>query len=36
MAKRIRIEPIAQTADVATNGALLSGLMGDELNILKE
>ncbi|HBC40421.1 MAG TPA: (2Fe-2S)-binding protein [Pseudanabaena sp.] len=36
MAKRIRIEPIAQTADVATNGALLSGLIGDELNILKE
>ena len=36
MAKRVRIEPIAQTADIATNGALLSGLMGEELNILKE
>ena len=25
MAKRVRIEPIAQVADIATNGALLSG-----------
>ena len=36
MAKRVRIEPIAQVADIETNGALLSGLMGDELSILKE
>ncbi|NJK34566.1 MAG: (2Fe-2S)-binding protein [Oscillatoriales cyanobacterium SM2_2_1] len=36
MAKRIRIEPIARQTEVETNGALLSGLMGDELSILKE
>ncbi|MFN5857492.1 MAG: 2Fe-2S iron-sulfur cluster-binding protein [Pseudanabaenaceae cyanobacterium] len=36
MAKRIQIEPIAQTADVITNGALLSGLMSEDLKILKE
>lgn len=36
MAKRVRIEPIAQEADIATNGALLSILMGEEINILKE
>ncbi len=36
MAKRVRIEPIAQQADIATNGALLSILMGEDLNILKE
>ncbi|MEE3719423.1 2Fe-2S iron-sulfur cluster-binding protein [Tumidithrix elongata RA019] len=36
MAKRVRIEPIAQEADIATNGALLSVLMGEDLNILKE
>lgn len=36
MPKTIRIEPINQTAQVATNGALLSALMLDELNILKE
>ncbi len=36
MAKRVRIEPIAQEADIETNGSLLSILMGEELNILKE
>jgi Ferredoxin len=36
MAKTIRIEPIAKTAQIATNGALLSALLFDELNILKE
>jgi ferredoxin len=36
MAKTVRIEPIAQKAEVATNANLLSALMGDELRILKE
>jgi ferredoxin len=36
MAKRIQIEPIAEEAEVATNGALLSGLIRDDLTILKE
>ncbi|WP_019502321.1 2Fe-2S iron-sulfur cluster-binding protein [Pseudanabaena sp. PCC 6802] len=36
MAKKVRIEPIAQEADIATNGALLSILMAEDLNILKE
>jgi ferredoxin len=36
MAKTIRIEPIDRTAQIATNGALLSALMMDELRILKE
>jgi ferredoxin len=36
MAKKVRIEPIAQEADIATNGALLSILMEEDLNILKE
>jgi ferredoxin len=36
MAKRVRIEPIAQVADIETNGALLSILMEGDLNILKE
>jgi ferredoxin len=36
MAKRVRIEPIAQEAEIATNGALLSVLMSGDLNILKE
>lgn len=36
MAKRVRIEPIAQEADIATNGALLSILLQEDLNILKE
>jgi len=36
MAKTVRIEPIAQKAEVATNANLLSALMGDDLKILKE
>ncbi|MGQ9865876.1 MAG: 2Fe-2S iron-sulfur cluster-binding protein [Pseudanabaenaceae cyanobacterium] len=36
MAKTIRIEPIAQQVDIATNSNLLSALMGDNLKILKE
>jgi ferredoxin len=36
MSKKVRIEPIAQEADIATNGALLSILMAEDLNILKE
>jgi ferredoxin len=36
MSKRVRIEPIAQVADIETNGNLLSILMEEDLNILKE
>jgi len=36
MSKRVRIEPIAQEADIETNGNLLSVLMQEDLNILKE
>jgi len=36
MSKRVRIEPIAQIADIETNGNLLSILMEEDLNILKE
>jgi ferredoxin len=36
MSKQVRIEPIAQVADIETNGNLLSILMEEDLNILKE
>jgi len=36
MSKRVRIEPIAQVLDIETNGNLLSILMEEDLNILKE
>ncbi len=36
MSKRVRIEPIAQVADIETNGNLLAVLMQEDLNILKE
>ncbi len=36
MSKRVRIEPIAQTVDIETNGNLLSILMEEDLSILKE
>ncbi len=36
MSKRVRIEPIAQETDIETNGNLLSILMEEDLNILKE
>jgi ferredoxin len=36
MVKRVRLEPIAQVAEVATNSNLLSVLLGKDLNVLKE
>jgi ferredoxin len=36
MSKRVRIEPIAQESHIETNGNLLSVLIQENLNILKE
>jgi ferredoxin len=36
MVKRIRLDPINQYADVSTNSNLLSVLLGQELDVLKE
>jgi len=36
MAKTVRLEPISQEAEVATNSNLLSLLLAKELNVLKE
>ena len=36
MVKTVRLEPIAEEAEVATNSNLLSALLAKELNVLKE
>ncbi len=36
MVKQVRLDPIAQVAEVATNNNLLSVLLGEDLNVLKE
>ncbi|MFS8886624.1 2Fe-2S iron-sulfur cluster-binding protein [Synechococcus sp. H70.2] len=36
MVKRVRLDPIAQVSEVATNSNLLSVLLQEELNVLKE
>ncbi|MGY2753632.1 ferredoxin [Thermostichus sp. MS-CIW-21] len=36
MVKRVRLDPIAQVSEVATNSNLLSVLLREELNVLKE
>ena len=36
MVKQVRLDPIAQVAEVATNGNLLSILIREDLNVLKE
>ncbi|MFS8907713.1 (2Fe-2S)-binding protein, partial [Synechococcus sp. OH2] len=35
MVKRVRLDPIAQVSEVATNSNLLSVLLQEELNVLK-
>ncbi|MGY2794025.1 ferredoxin [Thermostichus sp. MS-CIW-36] len=36
MVKRVRLDPIAQVSEIATNSNLLSVLLQEELNVLKE